>query len=200
MSTDSEKALTTALVKAQPQLKNATLNKINPHFKSKYADLQSIREATLPALTANDLAIVQYTAYVVCQGTNDKQFGLITELRHKDGAAIRCDYPLPSTFDKPQVLGSALTYARRYSWATICGIAVEEDDEGNAAQKAAKADALVSDVQLMTLENLIDEVHADLEKFLKYLGVNHLAQVPAAKFEMAVKALEQKRKTAGEDV
>ena len=50
--------LATALAKAQSAMGNAVLNKMNPHFKSKYADLASVREATLPALTANGLAIV----------------------------------------------------------------------------------------------------------------------------------------------
>ena len=40
--------------------------------------------------------------------------------------------------DKPHIMGSAITYARRYSWAAITGIAAEEDEDGNAAQDSAK--------------------------------------------------------------
>ena len=44
--------LAAALAKAQAGMKNAVLNKVNPHYRSKYADLAGIRDAVIPALTA----------------------------------------------------------------------------------------------------------------------------------------------------
>ncbi len=41
---------------------------------------------------------------------------------------------VPAAQNSPQAFGSALTYARRYSLMTACGIA-PEDDDGNAASK-----------------------------------------------------------------
>lgn len=122
-------ALAAALCAAQAEMQNAKLNKTNPHFNSKFADLSSVREATLPVLTRHGLALVQRT-----EATPDGLF-LITELYHKDGGAVRSSWPLPA-HEKPQQMGSALTYARRYCWAAMCGIAAEEDDDGNAAQEA----------------------------------------------------------------
>jgi hypothetical protein len=43
--------LVTALAKAQAEMQNAPYNQTNPAFKSKYADLASIRDATIPSLT-----------------------------------------------------------------------------------------------------------------------------------------------------
>jgi hypothetical protein len=63
---------------------------------------------------------------------------LVTRLGHTSGQEIKSVYPIPYS-DKPHVMGSALTYAKRYSWAAICGIAAEEDDDANAANDAAKA-------------------------------------------------------------
>ena len=118
--------LAEALAKAQANMQNAPLNKTNPHFKSKYADLAAIRDAVTPALSANGLAITQTPTY------RDGAFVLVTTLRHTGGETVESIYPL--AVDKPQVMGSALTYARRYSLAAMCGIAADEDDDANAAQ------------------------------------------------------------------
>jgi hypothetical protein len=40
--------------------------------------------------------------------------------------------------DKPQAMGSARTYARRYEWSSIIGMTSEEDDDANAAEAASK--------------------------------------------------------------
>jgi hypothetical protein len=116
-----------ALAKAQGEMDNASLNKVNPHFKSKYADLAGIRNATIPALSKNGIAVVQTTEM-------EADFLFVkTRLVHVSGQWIESEYPIPLAVDKPQIMGSALTYARRYNLAAICGIAAEEDDDANAA-------------------------------------------------------------------
>lgn len=128
--------LASALAKAQAEMENAPLNKTNPHFRSKYADLAAIRDATMPALAKNGLAIVQFTK--VC---DDGSIRLVTRLMHQSGETIEGEYPLPMAADKPQVMGSAITYARRYCWAAMCGITADEDDDANEAQANAPKQA-----------------------------------------------------------
>jgi hypothetical protein len=123
------KELATALATAQGEIKNATLNKVNPHFKSKYADLAEIRDCTVPILARHGLAVVQIT------DIRDGQVCLITRLLHKSGEHIDSVYPLNADPLKPQAMGSAMTYARRYCLAALCAISAEEDDDGNAAEK-----------------------------------------------------------------
>ncbi len=123
------KELSAALVQAQTEIKNATLNKINPHYKSKYADLAEIRDCTIPVLAKHGLGIMQLTAI------QDGQVVLITRMIHKSGEFIESVYPLNADPLKPQAMGSAMTYARRYCLAAICGIAAEEDDDANTADK-----------------------------------------------------------------
>jgi uncharacterized membrane protein YgcG len=120
--------LTKALVKAQGELKNASLNKTNPHFKSRYADLAEIRDTVMPTLTKHGLALVQFTQI------GSAGFYLVTRLMHESGEMMESRFPLPENTEKPQQMGSAITYARRYMMAAICGITAEEDDDGNAAQ------------------------------------------------------------------
>ena len=58
--------LVSALAKAQGEIQNAALNKVNPHFKSKYADLAAIRDAVVPALSKNGVAVVQVFQITEC--------------------------------------------------------------------------------------------------------------------------------------
>lgn len=120
--------LSLAFVEAQSELKNAAFDKINPHFKSKYATLAGVRDTVTPVLAKHGLAVIQGTAVA------DGGFVVTTRLLHKSGQWIESAYPF--NLAKPQEMGSAMTYARRYSLAAICGIASEEDDDGNAAQVA----------------------------------------------------------------
>lgn len=121
--------LATALAKAQGEMKNAAINKENPYFNSRYADLAAIRDATIPALSKNGLCIYHS---VHRDGEN---WYVRAVLKHgESGESIISDFPLPNLFDKPQAIGSAITYGKRYTWAALCGIAAEEDDDANAAQ------------------------------------------------------------------
>lgn len=118
-----------ALAQAQSKMKNAPLNKTNPHFKSKFADLASVRDTVIPALSAHGIAVAQTIGGA--PGSADQGF-LYTRLVHTSGQWIESSCPLPQLNDM-QKLGSAITYARRYSLSAICGIAADEDDDGNEA-------------------------------------------------------------------
>jgi hypothetical protein len=116
--------LIAALSKAQGMFKNIEPNKSNPHFKSKYADLEAIISGTKEGLAKNGLAFTQ----IFADGK------LRTILMHESGDTITSDYPL--TVDQsPQKFGSAVTYAKRYSLSAILGVATGEDDDGNNASQ-----------------------------------------------------------------
>jgi hypothetical protein len=120
-TSESVNEIAAALAKAQSQMKNAALNKVNPHFKSKYADLAGIRDTVIPALTANGIAVVQTL----------EASAVLTRLLHTSGQWIESACPIPPAPDM-QKMGSAITYARRYSLSAICGIAADEDDDANS--------------------------------------------------------------------
>jgi len=124
--------LATALAAAQAEMQNATLNKENPHFRSRYADLASIRDAVVPPLAKQGIAVVQMT------DIDDGAMLVRTRLIHKSGEWVEATYPITCDMGKPQAIGSCVTYARRYALAAICGIAAEEDDDGNEASKHGK--------------------------------------------------------------
>lgn len=116
-----------ALVKAQKEFGPALKSSNNPHFKTRYANLAVCIDAVIDALNNNGIMLTQKTS--MCDD------GVIVEtlFLHDSGETISSG-PLhvPAAKHDPQGYGSALTYARRYSLMTACGIA-PEDDDGNAA-------------------------------------------------------------------
>lgn len=119
--------LAKALCKVQGQLRPAKKSAENPFFKSHYADLNAIIEASRELLTANGLAITQTPA----TGANG-ELELVTTLMHTSGEWIEGSYPIKPIKPDPQSVGSAFTYARRYSYQGAIGLSAEDDD-GNAA-------------------------------------------------------------------
>lgn len=130
MSTRSAeiKDLAAALCKVQAVLHGAVKDSSNPYFNSKYADLESVWNALRKPLTENGLAVIQ-TTDVRCE-----KIGLVTTLVHSTGQWVEGFYPLNPVKNDPQAHGSAMTYARRYALAAICGV-VQVDDDGESAMQ-----------------------------------------------------------------
>lgn len=120
--------LVKALAKAQGTMKNAVKDSDNPYFKSKYADLASVSDACRAELAANDLAVVQLPTM------RDGKMVLEYVLLHSSGEYIGSEIEMTPVKADPQGIGSAITYARRYTLAAITGVATEDDD-GNAASE-----------------------------------------------------------------
>jgi hypothetical protein len=116
-----------ALLKAQKSITFASKDSLNPHFKSKYADLGSVIEAVKPALNDSGIAFVQTT------GTSDPGIlAMTTRLLHESGEWMEDTATCPLPKNDPQGYGSACTYLRRYSLAAIVGL-YQDDDDGNGA-------------------------------------------------------------------
>lgn len=126
-------ALAAALAKAQASFKPAIKDAANPFFKSKYVDLAGAIEACRDALSANGLAVVQAT-------DAGEKMTLHTTLLHSSGEWIGSSYPVNPQKNDPQGIGSALTYARRYSLMALIGLAAEDDDGEAAHGRTAKVD------------------------------------------------------------
>ena len=131
MQSESIKEIASALSKVQGQLKPAVKTSENPFFKSTYADLAAVWEVCRKLLAENNLSVVQTGCF-----ENGLPY-LRTLLLHTSGEWIDGLYELKPTKQDPQGMGSAVTYARRYSLAAMIGI-VTEDDDANEASKPAK--------------------------------------------------------------
>ena len=131
-TSDQINELAAALAKAQSEMRNAKLNKVNPHFKSRYADLAEIRDTVTPALTKNGIAVVHGMG-----PTDGGGLVVMTRLIHSSGQWIESGFPV--AYDKPQTMGSAITYGRRYNLSAIVNIAADDDDDANAANASEHA-------------------------------------------------------------
>jgi hypothetical protein len=189
--TKIEAGLSGALVKALAEIGGATKDKINPAFKSKYADLGSVVEAIKPILARHGLAFTQ--------ATEPSEGGVIVEtlLWHEGTSEPRALGKLfvPANKQDAQGFGSALTYARRYGLMTAFGVPAEDDDGNAAARSAPRVDSgKVSPDQFRQLQAKVDATGADLGRFCAYFQVPSLKDVPAARFDQALAALEAKAK------
>lgn len=124
------KNIASALVKAQLEIIAPKKGSVNPFFKNKYADLNDVLAAVVPVLNNNGIVLLQ--PLVNIEGKNFVK----TVLMHESGEIFES---LAEIFCKntndAQAYGSGVTYARRYSLSSICGIGSEDDD----AQKAVQA-------------------------------------------------------------
>jgi hypothetical protein len=116
-----------ALALAQASIEGAVKDKVNPAFKSKYADLSSVLDAARGPLKANGLALT------IGLTGDDAGVALEALLTHSSGQWVKYEpFPVMVTKRDAQGQGSAVTYGRRYLTMSILGIPAEDDD-GNAA-------------------------------------------------------------------
>lgn len=125
--------LAEAFAAAQSKLEPATKNAINPHLKSKYADLKACLEAARPALAEHGLSLAQFPG----RG-GDGTITLTTVLLHSSGEYIGQEAGVRLATETPQAIGSAITYLRRYGLSAVVGLSTEDDD-GQVAQFVAPA-------------------------------------------------------------
>jgi hypothetical protein len=129
---DSIAQLAEALSKAQGQIDAAAKANVNSHFKNKYADLNSLREAIREPMATNDLSVIQLPRFL------EKEVEVETMLMHKSGEFIAETLRMPVGQMTAQAVGSALTYCRRYSLSSILNLAAEDDDGNAATQQVQK--------------------------------------------------------------
>ena len=123
IQSDQISELAKALCKVQAEVSGAKKGSSNPFFKSKYADLASIIEASKEALSKNGLAVTQWFSE-----SSDTTCRVCTTLMHESGQFITSHLDIPLVKKDPQAMGSAITYGRRYSLAAILNMAQIDDD------------------------------------------------------------------------
>jgi hypothetical protein len=118
------KALAAAQKTIQPALKD-TLGQVG-NVKKPYADIQSVWQACRQSLTEHGLSIVQVPA------ANGNAVTVTTLLLHSSGEWISGELTMTAAKNDPQSIGSAITYARRYSLSAMVSVAPGDDDDGHA--------------------------------------------------------------------
>ena len=137
-----------AIARAQLNIEKAEKSSDNPYFSSKYAGLPEVNDAARKPLNEQGIAVLQVTDFMPerTELTEDgkkvhypRQDYLTTKLVYGD-QSVSASMPLKCAKEDMQSIGSAITYARRYTLQSLLCIATEDDD-GNAAvgEEAMKA-------------------------------------------------------------
>jgi len=163
-SSESIVEISKALCEVQKGLDHAKKRTENDFFKSKYAELSDVWDVLKKPVTENGIAIWQfpvtdylnrvekdvvYSEYVNREKVH-KTFQVrvplvkvITMAVHSSGEYIKSTFTITPNEDTAQSIGSATTYARRYSLSAIFGVC-PRDDDGNDASEPPKSPPKVS--------------------------------------------------------
>ena len=182
-----------ALCAAQTTMGKVVKGAVNPAFKSKYADLADVVSVAVPSLSSQGIAMHHSM-------TRDDH-GLVMRTTLSHGASnthLNCDVPLIVDRNNMQGMKSATTYAKRIGIESLVCIAAEEDDDGNAAAKAApkvEAVRLIGAEQFQQINDLIFSTETDEVKFCAYWKVKTLEDMTEKQAADAIAML--KKKAAG---
>lgn len=163
---ESTNEIAKALSKFQSQMRPAIKDAANPHFRSKFASINSVWEAIREPLTNNML-------YAAQDVTTESGFAIVeTEIHHESGQWMQFGpLRLPVLKQDAQGYGSAITYAKRYALCAALGVVSDDDDDGNAASKPVQGHRISRESA--------DELHAMFDKcpenFRKYV-LNKISQ------------------------
>jgi len=197
---ESIAALAGALSKARADFKAVIKAAENPYFKSNYADLSTLIDATKDGLSKNGLCLIQSPGKI----TETNRVSITSLLIHSSGEWLEDDLEMPVTKADAQGLGSAITYGRRYAYQSILNIAGEDDDDGNAAVGRTQKDRKGSSTDMSTTdgENINptqarafwaatkqgNKSKADVQKwFGEELGIEHTDEMLKKDFNKAMK-------------
>lgn len=189
---NAERAFNVAMVAAQRETKAVTADADNKQTRSRYATYQQLDKALRPIYTKNGFAVSFDT-----RAAEGEYITILARVSHEEGYTRTYEVTMPAdgkgakggdVMTKTHATGAAMSYGMRYLLKMIFNVAVGEDDEdGNATD-------WIDEGQAADLEALAEEVGANKANFLKYMGAESFARIPAVKYQDALAALNRKKK------
>lgn len=191
-----------AMAKAQNTVENATKGSVNPHFKNRYADLAEVLNTVRPVFSSFGLSIVQNPSF------DGSLVSVTTALCHEGGGYITATASCVPAKADAQGVGSATTYLRRYSLASITGVA-QEDDDGQSAIIPVKpipvkptpvTDVRATDEEASVIKFRVEDLNIDEEAFCRHLSIRSISTIPKSKLKQAHAALDAKQRKIQKEV
>lgn len=168
-------------------------------FTTKDGDTTSYRHATLSDVTA---AIIEGLArhgfshrWDTAQGDN----GIVVvtcvlthRLGHSESTVLKSAPDQSGKKNAIQAVGSAVSYLQRYTLLAATGLATKDmDDDGRASEVEC-----ITDEQAATIRDMLEATGSDRAKFLAFLKVSTIEDIPAQAFPNAMAALKAKERAA----
>lgn len=175
------------LLEFQKRVSAISKDSVNPFFKSKYFDVNTVIDTIKPIL--NEIGLVVMQPLEVRDGKNI----LITDIWDENRLLRNSAVLVPEIADI-QKFGAALTYLRRYALVSLLLLQGEEDDDGNTAVKQKKVSnsndqaKAVSDPNKATTSTnsgnlMTDKQNRFIHVLMKQKGVLHLSDIGIEKIE-----------------
>ena len=192
-----------ALAKAQIEIEVARNDSSNPYFKSKYADLTSIVKASRCHLAKNGLSIIQRIL------PKNSEMYLHTRLCHSSGQWIESvmiinAHKVDSNKSDIQVIGSYITYLRRYNYAAIVGVVTGDDDDGEADAQQDRKDKQkirLTEIEYKNLLGIFDRnpaLRVKVNNILKTNSIEHISDMPKELYFNIIKEDKKKMEATNE--
>jgi hypothetical protein len=180
--------LFTALAKMQGEVENATKGSLNPHFKSRYADLAEVLNTVRPVMAANGLSVIQSPSF------DGVRVSVTTTVCHSSGGYVSGELSCVPAKHDGQGVGAATTYLRRYALAAFTGVAQEDDDGQSAVTTQRVTYPKITPAQVSTIKSELEELAIDEGAFLNHYGATTIAAITSEKIPLINKAFAAKRK------
>ena len=158
-----------SFIAAQAEFGAAVKGAVNPHFKSRYADLSAVLEAVLPALNKHGLGLL-YRVHDCDVGVRLEAVVIHTSGEELSSGILH----LPVANNDSQAVGSALSYGKRYLATGLFSLQTADDD-GNAATASMRAAPVVAPKPVRyDISTLEGDTMLAAEKFLQINNAKHL--------------------------
>jgi hypothetical protein len=121
------------LLKIQQEIGAIKKDSVNPHFKNKYFDINTLLSEVKPVLNSNRVVLLQGLSHGInCEMMLETK---LIDVDSKDEIVSLC--PIPQCADA-QKYGSAISYFRRYAIVSLLALEAEDDD-ANSTRNESKA-------------------------------------------------------------
>ncbi len=134
----------------------ALKKKNNPHFKNDYADLEEVLSA---CSQANQFNIIHYFKSSITEGGTLIIEAVMEFVPTKERWTISIPCYCADR-NNPQKLGSAITYAKRYSLSTLFALSSADDDGNQGSQRPDKPST-----EKIKVENVMDTTTNEEDPF-----------------------------------
>ncbi len=203
-TSESINELAKAMSSAQKEMKPASKDGLNPHYKSRYVNITSVWDAIREPLTSNGLTVWQDVI------SEEKSVSVTTRIVHSSGQWVEFG-PLSIPLFKfdAQAIGSGTSYAKRYALCAAIGVVSEEDDDGEStltpAQKMQRSSPPPSPIihhptvtQCKELEAILKICPPDFVKLIhnemSEMGCVHFFELPIEQYEKIKTAANKVKK------
>ena len=203
---DARKAFFTAMNAVQAELGPVSVYKrgFNQQNQSRFGRLEDIKRKLDPIITKHGFSTSTSTVDPILENTMRirlmvRHVGGHYEYHYMDGEIDDTGMRGNKMKTRLQGGGSTFTYCENKLTVKVFSVTLTDDPDDDDGNRASEPEETITEEQALNLQALAEEVGADFPRFLSYLKVSDLSDLPASKYRSAAFALEQKRQKAPTD-